>query len=193
MSDSYSWRREWAALILAAMVALPLFTPRLYGADEIKYITHLRSAYFDGDVDYFNDYDLLLRRDPVGNAWLHNLRDSPTVTGRRLNDAPIGTAVLWLPFYVVADLVAVVAGTVGADVDRSGYGAIHVWGVCVGSLFWGLFGLALTYRICRRFYGVRSARLLRGTLASPLSAVSRARHDHGRADDARRRGKRNFS
>ncbi len=158
MSDSYSWRREWAALILAAMVALPLFTPRLYGADEIKYITHLRSAYFDGDVDYFNDYDLLLRRDPVGNAWLHNLRDSPTVTGRRLNDAPIGTAVLWLPFYVVADLVAVVAGTVGADVDRSGYGAIHVWGVCVGSLFWGLFGLALTYRICRRFYGVRASR-----------------------------------
>jgi hypothetical protein len=158
MPDSYSWRREWGALILAAVVALPLFTPRLYGADEIKYITHLRSVYFDGDVDYFNDYDLLLRRDPVANAWLHNLRDAPTVTGRRLNDAPIGAALLWSPFYVVADLVVVVARAFGVDLDRSGYGALYVWGVCLGSLFWGLSGLALTYRICRRFYGVRASR-----------------------------------
>ncbi len=153
MSDSHSWRREWGMLILAAVVALPLFTPRLYGADEIKYITHLRSVYFDGDLDYFNDYDLLLRRAPVANDWLHNLRDAPTITGRRLNDAPIGAAVLWSPFYIAADLVAVLAGALGADVDRSGFGAVYVWAICLSSLFWGLLGLALTYRICRQFNG----------------------------------------
>ena len=43
------WWHEWGALCLIGLLALPLFTPRVYGSDEIKYFATLRSIYFDGD------------------------------------------------------------------------------------------------------------------------------------------------
>jgi len=152
MSVQVEWRKEWSVLLLAALLALPLFTPRLYGADEVKYLTHLRSVYFDGDLDYGNDYQLFLDADPVTFNWLHNLADYPTSTGRYLNDAPIGTAVLWSPFYVTADLAVVVARSLGSDVPRDGISQPYVWAIAIGSLTWGLLGLALVYSCCRLYF-----------------------------------------
>ena len=43
-----------------ALLALPLFTPRLYASDEIKYFVHLRSMYFDGDLQFANEYHAFL-------------------------------------------------------------------------------------------------------------------------------------
>ena len=74
-----------------------------------------------------------------------------TPTGYRLNDAPVGTAVLWAPFYVAADLGVVVARAFGATVRRDGYAWPYVWAVCVASLFWGTVGLLLVYRLCRTY------------------------------------------
>ena len=139
-------------LVLVALLSLPLFTPRLYGADEIKYVTHLRSLWFDHDLHYANEYDYFVRRDPQAFGWLRNLRDTVTVTGRRLNDAPIGAAVLWAPFYGVADGAVLLARAFGAAVPRDGFSWPYVWAVCLGSLFWGVAGLALVYRLCRLWY-----------------------------------------
>jgi len=152
MSVTVEWRREWGVLLLAALLALPLFTPRLYGADEVKYLTHLRSAYFDGDLDYGNDYRLFIDADPVTFGWLHSLADQPTSTGRYLNDAPIGTAVLWSPFYVAADLAVLVARSLGGEVPRDGISPPYVWAIALGSLTWGLLGLALVYCSCRIYF-----------------------------------------
>jgi len=153
------WRKEWGFFLLAALLALPLFTPRLYGADEVKYLSHLRSVYFDGDLDYGNDYQLFIDADPVTFDWLHNLTEHPTSTGRYLNDAPIGTAVLWSPFYVTADLVVVVARSLGSDVRRDGVSQPYVWAIALGSLTWGLLGLVLIYRCCRLYFDRWSAQL----------------------------------
>ncbi len=139
-------------LVLAALLALPLFTPRLYGSDEVKYVTHLRSVYFDGDVDYGNDYRLFVEADPVAFKWLHEFTEHPTSTGRYLNDAPIGTAVLWSPFYVAADLAVVVARSLGSEIRRDGISRPYVWAIALGSLTWGLLGLALIYLSCRLYF-----------------------------------------
>lgn len=157
MSLPTDWRKEWGVLLLAAFLALPLFTPRLYAADEAKYVTHLRSVYFDGDLDYGNDYRLLIERDPEAHGWLSSFLDHPTSTGRYLNDAPIGSAVLWSPFFMVADGAVVVARALGSDVPRTGLSAPYVWAISFGSLFWGLVGLALCYRCCRLFHDRRSS------------------------------------
>ncbi len=137
-------------MLVVALLALPLFTPRLYAADEIKYLVHLRSVWFDGDLHYANDYDLFMQRDPETFGWLVNVRDHVTATGRRLNDAPIGSAVLWAPFYAVADVAVLAARWLGAEVERDGFGRPYVWAVCLASLFWGSVGLALIYRTCRQ-------------------------------------------
>lgn len=170
MTESRSWRREWGPLVLLWVALLPLFTPRLYAADEIKYFVHLRSLWFDGDVHYFNEYDHFVRADPEAWGWLAELRDPPSPTGRRLNDAPIGSAVLWAPFYVAADGAVVAARALGAAVPRDGYSWPYVWAVCIASLWWATAGLILCTLAARRLFGMAAARWsVAGVwLASPL-------------------------
>jgi hypothetical protein len=148
---------EWGILWLVAGAALLLFTPRLYGADEIKYFAPLRSVYFDGDLHFENEYAWFIERDPVAHAGLIPYRDEPTATGRRLNDGPVGSALLWAPFYVAADVLVMVTGWFGAGVPRNGYSWPYVWAVCIGSLFWGMIGLLLTYRMCREYADAASS------------------------------------
>jgi hypothetical protein len=145
------WRREWGLLCLVALLALPLFTPRLYASDEIKYFVHLRSMYFDGDLQFANEYEHFIERDPVAHAGLVPFLEEVTATGHRLNDAPIGSALMWTPFYAVADLGVVVARWTGSSVARDGYSWPYVFAVCLASLFYGLAGLFLIYRLCREY------------------------------------------
>ncbi|MGD8328578.1 MAG: hypothetical protein PVJ49_04025 [Acidobacteriota bacterium] len=142
---------EWGVLWVLGLVSLVLFTPRIYGADEIKYLAPLRSLYFDGDLQYANEYDHYIQLDPVAHAGLVPYRDQPTSTGHRLNDGPIGAALLWSPFYITADLMVGVSHWFGAEVPRDGYSWPYVWAVSLGSLFWGMLGLLLTYRLCREY------------------------------------------
>ncbi len=151
------WVHEWGVLLLAGLLALPLFTPRVYGADEIKYFATLRSLLVDRDLHYENEYAHFIERDPVAHAGLVPFRDGATATGYRLNDAPIGTALLWAPFYIAADGVVAAARVFGSTVPRDGYSRPYVWAVCLASLFWGLTGLALIYRMCRAYTDRTSA------------------------------------
>ncbi len=144
---------EWRVLVLVAIVALPLFTPRIYASDEIKYFAALRSVYIDGDLHYANEYAHFVNLDPVAHAGLRPFMEHATPTGYRLNDAPIGSALLWAPFYVVADGLVRVLRSLGREIPRDGYSWPYVWAVCLGSLCWGLTGLFLCYRLCREYVG----------------------------------------
>ena len=147
------WVQEWGALALVAVLALPLFTPRVYASDEIKYFAALRSVYFDHDLHYENEYAYFVSRDPVAHAGLRPFMEQSTPTGYRLNDAPIGSALMWAPAYVVADGFVVVARALGARVPRDGFSWPYVWAVCLASLAWGTSGLFLCYRLCRAYVG----------------------------------------
>lgn len=151
------WRREWGVITLVVLLTLPLFTPRIYAADEIKYFAPLRSLWFDGDIHYANEYGRYIERDPVAHAGLRPFYEGVTSTGHRLNDAPIGSALLWAPFYVAADLGVGLARWLGFEVPRDGYGWPYVLAVCLGSLVWGTLGMLLTYRLCRELTGPGSA------------------------------------
>lgn len=154
---STEWVQEWGALALVAVFALPLFTPRVYASDEIKYFAGLRSVYFDHDLHYENEYAYFLSRDPVAHAGLRPYMEQPTPTGYRLNDAPIGSAIMWAPAYLVADGLVVVARALGATVPRDGFSWPYVWAVCLASLAWGTSGLFLCYRLCRAYVGRKEA------------------------------------
>ena len=150
---SKEWVQEWGALALLAVLALPLFTPRIYASDEIKYFAGLRSVYFDRDLHYENEYAYFVSRDPVAHAGLRPFMEQPTPTGYRLNDAPIGSAIMWAPAYIVADGLVVVARALGAAVPRDGFSWPYVWAVCIASLVWGTSGMFLCYRLCRAYVG----------------------------------------
>ena len=78
----------------------------------MQYFAYLHSLYFDGDLDFRNEYqhfaDIGLKNgDPaVFNALLRDNPQDPPLnpqTGVYRNVAPIGSALLWSPGFVLAD------------------------------------------------------------------------------------------
>src|SRR6185295_19065349 len=129
-----------ARLIVAIfLLLLPLSTPRIYATDEVQYFAYLRSLYFDGDIDFRNEYqhfaDIGLRNgdSAVFDALLRdNPRDPPLIpeTGLYRNVAPIGAALLWSPGFPLADLLVRVANPLGAHIQADGYSWPYISAVC---------------------------------------------------------------
>jgi hypothetical protein len=132
------------ALLLALALGLPALVlqlarpvPRL-GADAVEYYAHLRSLYFDRDVDFANEFEhfgILERYDKI----------RPTPTGHRRTIFSIGPALLWLPFYAAGDALARLRGDV-----QDGYSPAHIRATCLGSLVYGVAGLLLVYTLVAR-------------------------------------------
>jgi hypothetical protein len=169
------------ALLIVALflLLLPLSTLRIYATDEVQYFAYLRSLYFDGDLDFQNEYqhfaDLGLQNgDPaVFNALLRdNPKDPPRIpaTGKYRNVAPIGSALLWSPGFILADVLVRGANLLGARIPADGYSWPYIWAVCYMSALYALLGLLLTYRLARGFAGTFAAALatIAAWLATPL-------------------------
>src|ERR687895_781113 len=92
-------------LTLLFVVSLPAVTTRLYASDEIEYFAYLRSLYFDQDLSFDNEYRYFYDRNIArAHFFKETFLDFTTPTGLRRNFAPIGSALLWAPFYAVADV-----------------------------------------------------------------------------------------
>jgi hypothetical protein len=133
-------QRSW---LIALLLGLPLLVlqwtapaPRL-DADAVEYYAHLRSIYYDHDVQFQNEFEhfgILSRWDKA----------QPTETGYRRTNFSVGPALLWLPFYAAADGWARLAGAA-----QDGYSDLHIRAVCFASLAYGLLGVLLVHRILR--------------------------------------------
>lgn len=137
------------------LLTLPLVTPKIRGADEIEYFSYLPSLVFDHDLDFGDEYQHFYDRDPTGlagfKATFLDRRDP--ATGRHINFGPIGTAVLWSPFYLLAHGATVVAGALGSDVPADGMSWPYVAAACYASAFFGFLGLLLVHDLLVRFGG----------------------------------------
>jgi hypothetical protein len=171
------WDYGRLAIALVFLLLLPLSTPRVALSDEVQYFAYLRSAYFDGDLDFRNEYvhfasigrengdmavfNALLREDPV---------NPNPVTGLLRNVAPVGSAILWAPGFVLADGLVRLANSFGAAIPANGYSAPYIWGVCFMTVLYAFLGLQLSYGLARRFAGIFAAALATLTLllATPL-------------------------
>ena len=143
-----------ALLLLGCVV---LVKPRIAESDAIEYFSYLHSIFFDGDLDFTNEYTTFYLEDPEGRqGFKETFLDLETATGLKLNFGPIGTAVLWTPFYLTAHLGVVIAETFGADVTADGLGLPYRWAVSLGSMFYGALGLLLSYRLARNYASVEA-------------------------------------
>ena len=140
-------RRQWILLAVVFVLSLPAVTPRLYSSDEIQYFSYLRSMWFDRDLDFENEYQYFYDRGIARSEGFHEtFLERATPTGRRINFATLGCAVLWAPFYAVGDLVAR-AGAGPAD----GFSKPYIAAVAYGSAVYAFLALVLA---------IHSARLL---------------------------------
>jgi hypothetical protein len=153
--DEARRRRAPVWLLLALfVVTLPAVNVRLYASDEVQYFAFLRSLWFDGDVSFENEYRYFYDRGVVrfeGFRLTHLER--ATATGLRLNFGTLGPAVLWAPFYGLADLAVVAGRSFGSDVPRDGYAWPYLAAVCYGSAVYGFIAILLSARLARRLTG----------------------------------------
>src|SRR5262249_49441923 len=126
-----------------------------FRADSVSYFVWLRSAYFDHDVDFANE-------------WAHwGLPEQErTRTGLRKNVHSVGPAVLWSPFYAGADLFVAVGGTF----PRDGYSMPYRRAAGLGTLVAVAVGAWLLAGMLAPRVGPRTAGLVvtAAVLGSPV-------------------------
>jgi len=147
--------RGLLVMLILFLVSLPLVTPRVAASDEIEYFSYLPSVVFDGDLDFRNQYEYFCNRDLedcIRSRFKETFLDLKTPTGLQINFAPIGTAVLWLPFYLLAHLVALFAQNFNSAFAANGVSPPYLYAICFGSVFYGWLGIYLSYRIARSYY-----------------------------------------
>ena len=88
----------------------------------MQYFSFLRSLWFDRDVSFENEYQHFY---DAGVARDYNFHETflerTTETGRRVSFATVGSALLWAPFYAVADAGVLLARAGGSAIPRDGY------------------------------------------------------------------------
>jgi hypothetical protein len=148
-----------AAALAAAYAAVALSAPD-FGADSPSYYVYLRSAFFDHDLDFANE-------------WAHwEFPERPlTPNGHRLNQHAAGSALLWSPFFVAAHVYVRAGAWLALHAyDADGYSLPYLRAAAWGTATWVVLGLALLARALQAPFG-RTVALLAalGTfLASPL-------------------------
>ena len=137
-------------LLLVFLVSLPAVTTRIYASDEVQYFAYLRSLWFDRDVSFENEYRHFYDAGIARSQKFHEtFLERTTETGRRINFATIGCALLWAPFYAAADAGVLIANLQGARLARDGYSRPYVAAVAYASAFYGLLALLLSAQAVR--------------------------------------------
>ncbi len=175
------FRRNRGQLLIVVLflLLLPFSLRRIYATDEVQYYAYLRSVYFDHDLDFRNEYEHFAKlgeqQQPpdlaVRNALLRDDAQNPNpITGKLRNVAPVGSAIMWAPGFVLADLGVRAANALGAHIPADGYSPPYISAVCFMSALYALGGLLLSYRIARRYAGSFAATVatIAIWLATPL-------------------------
>lgn len=158
-------RSTIVTFLIAIALTLALVSTKIRGADEIEYFSHLRSAVFDRDLDFANEYEHFYQANPQGlQAFKETFLDrKEPKTNRPINFAPIGSAIAWAPFYYAANAL-VRRGIVRGPAD--GFSPAYTGAVAYGSAILAILGFVLAFRALRRFLGVSEGLALISVLAT---------------------------
>ena len=167
--------RRWRApaLFLALYVLLVAFTwtqftcrrivprvPFLTGFDDLGYFVYAHSLFFDGDLDFRNEYKFivdLLGPDLAGPSFAEWL--AAAGGGRPPNHFSIGTRLAAVPWLALFHAVARLAVALGlASSMPPSCGPWYMFAYLCANLFYGLAGLWLTARVVARHFDPAIAR-----------------------------------
>ena len=127
------------------------------GGDDTGYYAFLRSVFFDGDLDFFNEL-----------RYAHSEKLMPT--GYVFNNWQMGQALVFLPFFIVGHLLALLYQGLGYPISVDGYSAPYYIATAVASVTFLFAGLTLVFKTLDSFIDKRFALLVSLSiwLASPL-------------------------
>lgn len=156
------------------VVSLIVSLPRVYATDEVQYYSWLRSVWFDHDVDFANEYQKFASLNP-NSGIKESILQADRIrekTGLYGNIAPVGSAILWAPWFVLTDGILRGLQTVGiaTEISADGYSWPYQRAISYASAWYGFIGLLIAYRMAKRWSSAFSARMatLGIWLATPL-------------------------
>lgn len=149
-----SARQRSAWLLTAVFIcSLPAVTTRIYASDEIQYFAYLRSLWFDHDVSFENEYQHFYDSGIARTPGFHEtFLERHTETGRRINFGTIGSALLWAPFYAVAD--AVVGRRNDEPAAEPGFSRPYIAAVAYASAVYGFLAVVISAIVVARITGL---------------------------------------
>ena len=143
--------------------------------DGYYYYIYLRSLQVDGDLDFANEYE----------KWGNQFGFGKSPTGRHRNIFGIGPAVMWLPFFLISHLLAIIGVKLGYPLSLDGMSRLHQVGTFYGSMVYAWLAVVLCYGIACRTFGKEHALwpALGAALAGPLPcyAITLASYSHAMA------------
>jgi hypothetical protein len=146
--------RKLLLLVALFVLSLPAVTARLYSSDEVEYFSYLRSLWFDHDVSFENEYQYFYDHHIAQTPDFHQtFLELTTAAGRRINYGTIGCAILWSPFYALADITARGLRAAGRPVAVDGFSKPYVAAVAYGSAFYGFAAIVLAISLARQIVG----------------------------------------
>lgn len=151
-----------ATVILVIIYGLAfalLFKPWVHGFDPTGYYAYLRSVVIDHDLHMMDEFA------HYGFAGYVET----TATGYGANPYGIGSAILWAPLYLAAHGLSTLGSNMGFPLIPDGYSQIYVFAAGLSSSLYALCGIALTYKLIRRYMEAQIA--LVATVATWLSST----------------------
>jgi len=145
-------------LILFASIILLfgrlLTTGSVLGGDAIYYYATLRSLAIDHNLDFKNEYEYFHSQTSnfTGNRKIPAIPDQNPITKKLPAKYPIGTAILLIPFFLLAHGLVIMLQTLGFDLQLDGYNIIYQIISALGSLIYAFFGVLLTYNLGRKIF-----------------------------------------
>jgi tetratricopeptide (TPR) repeat protein len=112
---------------------------RIDAGDDAGYYAYLRSIFFDGDIDFFNETN-----------FAHAQKFMPT--GYVFNNWQIGQSVLFFPFFLLGHFWASLLNFLGHSVTLDGKSFPYLMSTAWASQTYLFIGLVLTYKINRKFF-----------------------------------------
>ncbi|MBU1167389.1 glycosyltransferase family 39 protein [Patescibacteria group bacterium] len=166
-------RRQRAILVLLFFICFVIFLGVTYlkpawdiRSDGFGYYSYLRSLFFDGNIFFGNEQDFFKDTFDIKKRTFY---DHVTTTGYYPNPFAIGSAILWLPFFLVAVVLQKLFNFENY-LCLPGYNAPFQSLLNVASIFYGLLGAYFSFKTARLFFKQSTSlfAVLSIVLASPL-------------------------
>ncbi len=142
-------------LIMIFLFVTPFaLTPWIY-SDGVGEFAWVHSIFMDGNLNSRNEfvhYGLEFQKEYGWKGFGEDLYLVNTKTGVQANKYPIGSALLWFPFFLIGHIITLIANAIGANIPVNGYSKYYIYLVSFGSALYAFIGLILSYLIAKKFF-----------------------------------------
>ena len=162
LSGFRAWREPRALLILHVLITALLFPlvggyrnePPKIESDGKYYYQYLLSVWFDGDLDFANNYRVDAEPFMKREVDHYGFKDQLTPIGRPANIFTIGPAILWSPFFAGTHGVVSLLASAGVTslAAPTGWELHFQYPVMFSALVYSALALVMLFDLLRRYF-----------------------------------------